>query len=484
MNILAKIMQVPTFGKQMLNSLKKNAFSAFQVPLEKAIEKQTVSLQSKFRRMETTEIGKKLHVLSGTNLETVQFTDYDFYAPFYDNPSPSSFMYPLEDYTRVKTSGTTGKDKWFLIPKKAMRASLRETGLPLIFAAFHDGHKITMEYGDTIYLSMGPAPYISGASVTMGSSEKQVPFLNMVPNINLSYKEKIEYLILNYKKIDAVWINASTLVNQVMPAIHEPLHLKGLMLLDDLVARAYNKEIAEFAGVQPKTAYGSTETVACSIPSVQYLMGFIFDPRRGVYEFAKIENKEKSDKAVKGLSDVQVGEIYRMYFTSLLGELTRYSTAISFRCIAKGDDILFSDFPVFEYHSRLDKAISLTNYTRITEEELLMALKNAGVQWVDFTAKVDREGGYEQLHLYIELVDHKSSKEVETAVHRQLYVNDGDYKMLADTYGYVPVRVSLLSKGTVAKFLEQAIGVSPKMCRIDMKESELDRLISLTKEKA
>ena len=477
--VLSKIMQVPAFGKIILKNLKKNAFSAFQVQLEHALEKQEKSVKAKFKRMENTDIGTKLQIHPGSGLESIQFTNYAFYEPFYNNPSPSSFMYPLEEYVRIKTSGTTGKDKWFLIPRRAMRAALRETGLPIAFAAFHDGEKITMEYGDTIYLNMGPAPYISGAMVSMGSKEKQVPFLNLVPNINLSYKQKVEYFTLNHKKIDAAWIMASTLVNHIMPNVHEPVHLKGLMLLDDLVARAYKKEITEFTGVSPKTSYASTETPACSIPSIQYPLGFIFDPRRGVFEFSPLEKDEKSNHRVLGLENVQVGEKYRLYFTDLIGELTRYDTTISFKCIAKGDDLLFSDFPIFEYHSRLDKAISISNYTRITENELITTFKNAGVQFMDFTAKVERESGYEYLHLYVELLAKKSPKEVETAIHQQLYTNDGDYKMLADFFDYVPIRVNLLPKGTIAKFLEQRAGGVPKMTRIDMKEEDFNQLMTL-----
>lgn len=470
-------MEIPVFGKVILNSLKKNAFAYLEIPLERALEKQMSQLHLKFGRMEKTDIGAKLNIQKGTKIENLPFTNYDFYEPFYNNPSPSSFMYPIEEYARVKTSGTTGKDKWFMMPKRAMRAGLRETGLPVAFAAFHDGEKITLEYGDTIYLNMGPAPYISGAMVTTASSEKHVPFLNIVPNINLSYKDKVEYFILNHQRIDAAWMSASTLVNHVMPHVSEKVHLKGLMLLDDLVGRAYKKEIAEFAGVTPKTSYASTETPACSIPSIQHSMSFIFDPRRGAFEFKPLRNEGN----IVGLNEVQVGELYRLYYTDLIGELTRYDTAVSFKCIAKGDDVLYCDFPVFEFHSRLDKSISINNYTRITEEELMLALKDAGIQFMDFTARNDRIKSYEYMHLYVELTTENNPEKVEAALHKYLYANDCDYKMLSDFYNYTPVKVTLLPKGTVSKFLEQKEGGYPKISRIGMKEEEFLFLQSLCK---
>ena len=92
LNVLSKMMHVPAFGKVVLSTLKKNAFAAFQVPLEKALEQQTKSLQAKLRRMENTEMGTKLHARQGIDLRSIPFTNYNFYAPFYENPSPRSFM--------------------------------------------------------------------------------------------------------------------------------------------------------------------------------------------------------------------------------------------------------------------------------------------------------------------------------------------------------------------------------------------------------
>ncbi len=66
-------------------------------------------------------------------------------------------------------------------------------------------------------------------------------------------------------------------------------------------------------------------------------MGFIFDPRRGFFEFAPCQNKAEEEPV--GLNEVKVGEIYRLIYTDLVGEITRYDTANSFKCIAKGDEI-------------------------------------------------------------------------------------------------------------------------------------------------
>lgn len=483
MSVLSRIMQIPAFGKMVLKNLKKNAFSAFQIPLESAVEKQEKRLQEKFRRMANTNIGAKLGILAGTKIGSISFTDYEFYEPFYSNPSMGSLMYRIEDYARIKTSGTTGTSKWFLIPRKSMRKVLRETALPVIFSLFHDGEKITLEYGDTLYLDLGPAPFLSGSMFNMGSSEKRAPFLNLVPNINLSFKEKVDFFILNYRQINAAWFMASTIVTRVMPAIDKPIKLKGLMLIDDSVARAYKSEITKFFDTKPKTLYASTETIAPTIPSVQYSMGFIFDPRRGIFEFDKIGKTQNDKETPVGLNEIKVGNVYRLIYTDLIGELTRYNTASSFKCIAKGDDIIGSDFPVFEYHSRLDKSLSMMNFTRIDENELIQAFQGTGIQFMDFTARVERKAEFEYLNIYIELLGRNSEKEVEREIHKQLYSIDQDYKMLSDLFGYNPVRVVSLPTGVFAKYLEDRKGAYPKVCRIDMNKEDFDILMSLAKMK-
>jgi hypothetical protein len=481
MSALSKILQIPAFGKIVLKSLKKNGFSAFQIPLESALENQEKRLQEKFRRMANTSIGIKLGIHADIKLSNISLTDYEVYEPFYNNPSPGSLMYRTEDYARIKTSGTTGRSKWFLVPWASMRKALRETALPVIFALFHDGEKIALEYGDTLYLNLGPAPYLSGSMFNMGSSEKRAPFLNLVPNINLSFKEKVDFFILNYEKINGAWFMASTIVSQVIPALEKPIKLKGLMLIDDSVARAYKSEITKFFNTLPKTLYASTETIAPTIPSVQHSMGFIFDPRRGIFEFSRIEKTQDDKGAPVGLDQIEVGNVYRLIYTDLIGELTRYDTASSFKCIAKGDDIIGSDFPVFEFNSRLDNSLSIMNFTRIDENELVQAFQSAGIQFMDFTARVERKAEFEYLNIYVELLGKKSDREVEQKIHKQLYNADQDYKMLSDEFAYNPLRIVSLPEGVFVKYLEERKGAYPKVSRINMNEEDFDRLMSLAK---
>jgi len=478
MGLLSKVMRNPTIGGMLFKIMKKKAFKPYRVSPEKIHEKQSVMLERKFGRMEATEIGKKLGVCKGVKLQNLPIIDYGFYETFFSNPTPSAFMYPLKDYVRTKTSGTAGKEKWFLIPREEIKKSFFETALGVLFSVFHDGEKSTLEYGDTLYVNTAPRPFAGGFLV---SEAQGTSVINVVPNVNLPYHDKVRYFILNHKKVDGALMLASTLISKIIPEIEEPIKLKGILLFDSITADVYKREIEEFTGVSPKTCYYSTETFVCSIPSVQYPLGFMLDWRRGLFEFLRVKEKEIEMEPIE-IDQVEVGETYQLVFTSFISELTRYNKKDSLKCIAIGDDILGVDCPIFKFQSRLEKTISLQDFTRISENELIETFENAKIPFSDFTARVVMEKGLEYLLIYLEHVGKLTAEDIQRAVHDQLYETDRDYKDLVDFFGYIPVKIRLLPKGTFAKYLEEKIATVPKVDRVNMEERELHKILKLIKE--
>ena len=276
-------MNNPTIGNHVLKFLKKRAFKPYQLSLDSALEKQSKMLETKFRHMERTDIGKKLGISRGTKINDIKVTDYGFYEPFYNNVYPSAFMYPLEDYVKVKTSGTAGTEKLFLFPKRKIINAFRETAFQSIMSLFHDGEKITLERGDVIYVNTAGSLFAGGTTLSIGS--RQNPFVSLVPNVNLSYSDKVRYFIMNHERIDAAFIQVSTLLTQIMPSIDAPINLKGFATYETPSIEEHRSEIERFVGTIPKSLYASTETNSCSVMSVQHSMGFIFDYRRGLFEF-------------------------------------------------------------------------------------------------------------------------------------------------------------------------------------------------------
>jgi len=433
-------------------------------------------LEKKLDMMKNVEIGRRLGVHQGVELQELPITDYNFYKPFFDNPSQEAFMYPLDEYVKTKTSGTMGTEKWYLTPKNAILKAFKETGLPLLLSVFHDGEKITLEYGANFYVNTGPAPYMSGTALSLGVQKGQIPFFKVVPNMNLPFKDKLQYFILNYDMIDGALLSTHILVSQIMPILEKPIQLKGLFITEGPVAENYMNDIIKFAGITPRTTYVSTETHISAVASVQHPLGFFFDWRRGIFEFILVDEKEGRETPIP-ISEVKVRNVYRLLFTSLDSELTRIDTKDAFKCIAKGDDVLNVDFPVFKVHSRLDNTISLQNFTRIDEDEVTAALRDAKVPFYEFTARVEVEDALEYLALYIELFKAMKVENIRDTVQKQLCAKDKDYRYLTDCYDYVPLKIHLLPRGSFDKYMEFKGGAIEKVNRINMRPEDFKRLI-------
>lgn len=477
MGLLSRIINIPPIGKTILKFLKKKAFRQYQISIEEILERQEEILADKFRIMERTEIGKKLGVHRGLRIKQVPLTDYTFYEPFYTNPSPSFFMYSIEDYIRARTSGTAGKEKWFMMPKPSISKMLRETGLEIIFALFHDGEKITLEYGDTLYVNTAPRPFPGGFLVP--EVKKSVGLVKVVPNLNLSYKDKVQHFILNHDRIQGAKMLASTMVSQIMPALKKPIKLKGFLVTDSIVAETYKNEIESFIGTAVKTVYGSAETLSPSVPSIQQPLGFILDWRRGIFEFLPLDKNQREQRGVIGIEEVKVGDSYRLIYTSLDSELTRYNIGDLLKCVAKGDDVINTDLPVFKFQSRLEKTISINGFTRISEEELLTVLKESKIPYVDFTARIEIEEGLEYLAIYLELFEEMETKEIQELIHRQLYKMDKDYRDLSDFFDFTPVKIRLVKSGVFVTYSNEVATTSHKVDRVKMSEENFKHLLKI-----
>jgi len=461
-------------GNFALKSMKSKAANFLHCPMDEAMEKQDKMLEEKFERMERAAIGKKFGINKNSKLEGISLTNYEFYKPFYDSPQTDGLMYDRKDYATIETSGTSGARKRFLFPKHAITRSLRETGMSLLMLMFHNGEKITLEYGDLIFVNTGAGPFAGGVFTALGS--KEMGIVKFVPNINLSYMDKVDYFIKNYEKIDGAVIYASTLLSQVMPKIQKAIQLKALITMDSVVADANKETIREFTGVYPKSPYGSTETLMCSITSSQYPLGNIFDWRRGIFEFIP----KKSGKSVLlKMDEVRVGEIYQPVFTSFHTEITRYVLNDFLLVVSKKDDLLGADWPVFKYNSRAEKTISIQNFTRISEGEILQVLDDLYVPYVEFAARLEIVNSLEFMVLYMEFSKTVSLEEVAVRIHDKLCEIDSDYKCLSSFFGYRPIMIRKVPTGTFAKFLDWKGGSLPKVDRINMCDEDFSKLSAM-----
>jgi phenylacetate-coenzyme A ligase PaaK-like adenylate-forming protein len=448
-------------------------------------KKQEKLLREKIKKSSSTTIGKKLGIRPDSSIEELPLTSYGFYRDYFENPHEGDFIYPLEDYVKVFTSGSMGKPKNFLVPKKGMYHNITTTGLSYMFICTHDGEKMTFEIGDTIYKNIPGGSYISGVMADMFKGQSNTLVRN-VPEKGIPYKEKVDYFIKNYRDIDVAYMTVTTLLDDVYPRIGEPFKLKAF-ITQDRSASVLREEIKEVVGTYPKTTYGSTETFLSGMASIEHPGSFFMD-WRGVYcEFIPEGNYVGYEENVileppetVPLMEVQPGKRYQFVVTPYKNDLNRYITTDVFECIDIGDSILGMELPIFSFYSRGDKLVSVHNFTRISEEELLSVLKEAEIPFVDFTIRVELEGSREYMTMYLELSSPMDTEEVYKRLNDELLKVDKDWRDLSSFMDYTPLKIQLLPKGQFRKYLSRKVGM-PRIERIGMRE---DRFTELLKEEA
>jgi len=457
---------------------------AFAFLHEKHLEAKLDSLVSmKMKLLAKCTIGKKLGATPKSKLDDLPFTAYNYYLPFFKDPHEGDFIYPISDYVKAMTSGTMGKPKTYLLPKTGLIHNVRNTASSIFFFATHNGERPTFEVGDTIYTNMPAGNYLSG-HIEKNIKKDSGDFANLVPPNpdTMTYDEKVQYFVDHYKEIDIAYMTITTLLDEIYPAIREEFKLKGFFT-QDTAAGPMREKIKKVIGCYPSTIYGSTETMFCGLPSVEHNGGFFLDWRITVPEFVPEEDTVSTSIVTLedhpdtiGLMDVEVGKRYQLIATPIRNDMTRYVMPDIFEVVSKGDNILNTDQPVFKYYSRSDKLIVLHNFTRINEEELIQALAETNIPYVDFTTRKEREGTREYMHMYIELSKEMSKDEVYKRLHKYLMEFDKDYSDLVTLLKYHPLKITLLPRDSFKRYLHSKDGM-PRIARIGMREDRFKELL-------
>ena len=188
------------------------------------------------------------------------------------------------------------------------------------------------------------------------------------------------------------------------------------------------------------------------------------------------EDLLKDTSEIVRSSDVEVRGRYQLIATPMKNDMTRYVTPDIFECVAKGDSVLGTDQPIFRYYARMDRLLVLHNFTRIAEDELLNVLSEAGIPFVDFTARMELHGSREYMVMYLELATPMEVEEVTDRIHEELLRVDKDWRDLTDFMRYKPLKVVLLPRRTFVNYLSKRVGM-PRIERINMKDEWFKQLL-------
>jgi len=461
--------------------LKRYALSFLHA--KKIQQKQEQLLKKKFRKIQNTSIGKKIGVKLNSSIEKLPLTSYEFYKQYFDHPNEGDLMFPIDDYVKAMTSGSMGKPKTYLLPKTGIWDNLSKTGLSFMFLSTHDGEKITFEFGDTIYRNAPGGSYISGFLADT-FQDRRSNWVRQVPKLDLTYHEKVDYFVTNYRNIDVAYMTVTSLLDDIFPRIGKPFKLKGF-ITQDRSASVLKEKIREVAGTYPKVTYGSTETFLSGLSSIEFPGCFFLDWRIMYCEFIPEEKAVDVDDALVEeppetvpLMEVVAGKRYQLITTPFKNDLTHYITPDIFECVSNGDSVLGTELPIFSFYTRKDKLISLHNFTRISEEELLKVLRDADIPFTDFTTKVELSGAKEYLAIFLELSAHMDVSEVTRRLNDELLKVDKDWRDLTTFMRYMPLKVHLLPNGAFSRYLGKKDGL-PRIERIGMRDERLQELLNM-----
>ena len=137
------------------------------------------------------------------------------------------------------------------------------------------------------------------------------------------------------------------------------------------------------------------------------------------------------------------------------------------------------DSPIFKFHSRMEKAISLHNFPLITEDEIIRMFRENQISVVEFTARKKEDKGLEYLEIYVETSSSENAERIQQKIHRSFYSKNRDYRDLVDFFDFIPLKIHLISRGIFAKYLSTLKANISKVDRMNMKDDEFYKFSQL-----
>jgi len=236
----------------------------------------------------------------------------------------------------------------------------------------------------------------------------------------------------------------------------------------------FGKRVEELWGRRPLEAYGGTEGGMLATQTWDH-EGMSFFPALNFFEFIPEREwfKWQLDHSYKPktvlLDEVRAGEIYELVITSFHGNmLVRYRVGDMIKIIAVRNEKLGIDIPQMVFHSRADELIDISGFGRLTEGIIWEAIEEAGVPYVDWTARKELVHDRAVLHIHLELKDESIASEqgVASAIHDQLVKLDSKYHY--NIYGIFdgsqatldlrPVEVTFLRHGAFSNYVTERQG--------------------------
>jgi phenylacetate-coenzyme A ligase PaaK-like adenylate-forming protein len=203
-------------------------------------------------------------------------------------------------------------------------------------------------------------------------------------------------------------------------------------------------------------------------------------------ELLKLQDSKDYEPSTVLLSEVEEGKLYEVVITHFYGmPLLRYRLNDIIRVITINDGETGINLPQIAFQRRIGEVINLASLAHLDEKTLWQAIVNTGIKYTDWAACKEYDQNQSFLRLYIESKEEKGAGEIETMIDEQLKIVDADYKDIDYYLGLQPVRVTLLSRGTFRRYIDEkrkegADLADLKPAHINLSQVVIQRLLQLS----
>lgn len=320
------------------------------------------------------------------------------------------------------------------------------------------------ENGDKMLYGLAPLPFATGLVPVMLDESLDMEILppaEEAVKMSFSERNKKGFQLAMQKGVDYFFGLGSVVyrVSKSFAAVAgkenlKPKHvfrLKGL-LVAGTDSSCYKDDLEDLWGVRPLECFAGTEPSVVGTENWSR-NGMYFFPDTCFYEFIRKEDMLRSLKDEEFIPDtclmneVQVGEEYELVISVLHGgAFVRYRIGDMFRCVGIGEEESNIKLPRFAYVDRRPDVIDIAGFTRITERETELVIKDSGLPVLNWKlCKEFAENHHPYLHLYLEMKEENrvDMEEIKARVDASFRKMDEDYENLNQLLGMEPLKISV-----------------------------------------
>lgn len=386
----------------------------------------------------------------------------------------------------VKTSGTSGNNKWFAQTNGFSKNM--ESAISFLVMACSDAHGTTnVRKGDIFLNILSPVPYISGyifrpvmqilrpvppyeVADEISSMHKKIwmcldlikkgPKIDVVGGIASIfymfskfftrpaefYKEYYQSMNFGIKKL---FLGLKYIQSEISGGKYKKasdiLPVKGICL-GGYDTRLYIDWIREEFGVEPCNCYGTTEFGVPMYGHPERKIEYFPDLRVMYFEFLTNTGE------IKKIDELKKREVYGLVGTPFDSMLIRYDIADQFRVVDFRDD----GMPIFDVEGRRDHVIDIYGYFRLTQTTAIKTLYEAGLKESDKWCVAKVKDPKEYLLFLMEKESEYPEKRAAKLIFDALQKVDPYFKNYVDDFKIKDpleiIKVEYLKKGAFMRY--------------------------------